>query len=243
MARWKVTDRFLPRSRKRWASVSGLLLAAAVARIAAASPVASDSAGTVTVEIHNDMPHLQFTILRDSRWGDASVGEPVWQCNDGCVAALPPGRYRLKTVGLLGSNVGEYETALKLGGDVDVRVIPPSHTARVVGLVAGIAGSVVAMGAGFVLFAGALGATTGDCDASADCHRLTRKELIWGGILAGVTLTGAGVAAVGFTSFAHNGGPRITVAPQRHRKDTTQGVSLGPIRTGSGWGLGVAKSF
>ncbi len=193
----------------------------------------------VNLGLLTDTPELRFHVLTVPALPGARQ-EVVLVCNGSCRGSLARGPYVLKSIDQLGDMV---ETPLDLAGDTVVDVKAANRTRRSLGLAVGIGGSAAAAGAGFVILATVLGHVMGDCDAQTDCRSWTRGELTYIGVSAGAAVVGGVAAAFGFSAFARNRQPRVSVHPEAAPPTARANVSFGPARVGGTWGVAGAGAF
>jgi len=228
----------------RW-SVVPFLAGSLLASVAQAQPYAWGPAGAptvVTATLRGEEPNLHLVLYAEDPSGGGQLDRPITVCNDTCRLSVPPGNYRLEVSGPADGPVRTGTTSFTIAEDAEVGIEPAHRTGRSLGLAAGIAGTVIATGAEVVMGIGFM-TLMGDCFA-VGCEqdknrRVLRLEEIGGGVL----VAGGIIAALGFTSFAHNSGPTLKVVPAPAKPAAAGNLRLGLVRMHAGWGLGGALEF
>jgi hypothetical protein len=207
-----------------------------------------------TITIRGREPNLHFVIFRDD---DTDGTDPAATCEEPCIVTLPPGSYRLKTIGPPGADIRTSETAFEVRQDTAISVDPATNTGRTLGLAAGIAGTAVFAVSAVGLTATGVGILMADSARCIDrpgtgggqpgsgqpgCAPVDNsKAWAWAGAFAGGMVVGAVTAVIGFRAFARNGGPTLEVGPAA--PSATSGVTFGFGPTPGGFGAAGSIRF
>jgi hypothetical protein len=223
-----------------WQPVSGKASAQTI------PPAPEEGPGTFNVSLRGGKPKLRLAVLPEhAPEDDSQADQPIKVCEGDCSLALPPGGYRLEVSSPADNDVRGGTAYFTVCGDSEVTVQPASQKDRKEGLAGGIVGSAVAGVALGVMAAGLFISMAAECLENCQDTEAKRKEfrvkLV--GISGGVMLAGGALAAYGFTNFARNQRPTLKVAPAQGKSTALRNLRLGPVRMGTGWGLGGAITF
>lgn len=219
----------------RWVLSLWLLFVTGAAAAADGSPAAS-----VRLTLHSGAPQVRLTLMRALPKSSAKHDEVVKECDGDCVVTVPRGgNYWLKTVGLPETDLDYFrdERWIDLDQDQDIRLVAPISAARRTGLVAGVGGSALTVGAGVFIALVAVPRLLGGVRAFWDRHPVATVA-----VSTAVIALSLPTAICGWRVFSGNSSPRLTVTPRTPQAPTRQAF-LAPARLGDGWGLVGAAAF
>ena len=165
---------------------------------------------------------------------------PLARCGDqGCVLRMQTGKYRLWVEGATGEGPHGYRE-LGVYGDLDLTVRAPPRGAKGGGLTLAILGKVAVFTGMSLTVVGAVGDCTYDDETHEDeCE--SDEQMLNAGLVT--MLLGAVSIPVGWVMFARARHPQIEYNEVATTPTNTGRLELGPVRVGSGFGLGSRVTF